>query len=104
MRPSLHHDYHCSIKWIGRFAGKGGHADVVIDCAGAKLSSNQGLYMLKPADGRLVLVALFEQQPELDVNHVVRTQVTIHGSWAWTGDNFRRAIDFVQIAVSTESP
>jgi threonine dehydrogenase-like Zn-dependent dehydrogenase len=77
---------------------------VVIDCAGAKHSSNQGLYMLKPADGRLVLVALFEQQPELDVNQVVHTQVTIHGSWAWTGDNFRRAIDLVQIAVSTESP
>jgi threonine dehydrogenase-like Zn-dependent dehydrogenase len=68
MKPSLHHDCHCSIKWIGRSAAKGGHADVVIDCAGAKLSSNQGLYMLKPADGRLVLVPLFEQQPELHVN------------------------------------
>src|SRR5262249_7115519 len=30
---------------IGRFEVKGGHADVVIDCAGAKLSPNQGLYM-----------------------------------------------------------
>jgi threonine dehydrogenase-like Zn-dependent dehydrogenase len=81
---------------IGRFEVKGGHADVVIECAGAKLSSNQGLYMLKPADGRLVLVALFEQQPALDVNQVVRTQVTIHGSWAWTGGDFRQAIDLVQ--------
>jgi 2-desacetyl-2-hydroxyethyl bacteriochlorophyllide A dehydrogenase len=80
---------------IGRFEVKGGHADVVIDCAGAKLSPNQGLYMLKPADGRLVFVALFEQQPELDFNQVVRKQVTIHGSWAWTGDDFRQAIDLV---------
>jgi 2-desacetyl-2-hydroxyethyl bacteriochlorophyllide A dehydrogenase len=81
---------------IGRFEVKGGHADVVLDCAGAKLSPNQGLYMLKPADGRLVLVALFEQQPELDVNQVVRKQVSIHGSWAWTGDDFRQAIELVQ--------
>jgi 2-desacetyl-2-hydroxyethyl bacteriochlorophyllide A dehydrogenase len=80
---------------IGRFEVKGGQADVVLDCAGAKLSPNQGLYMLKPADGRLVLVALFEQQPALDFNQVVRKQVTIHGSWAWTGDDFRRAIELV---------
>lgn len=52
--------------------------------------------MLKPTDGRLVLVALFEQQPELDFNQAVRKQVTIHGSWAWTGDDFRGAIDLVQ--------
>jgi 2-desacetyl-2-hydroxyethyl bacteriochlorophyllide A dehydrogenase len=81
---------------IQRFGVKGGNADVVIDCAGAKLSPNQGLYMLKPADGRLVFVALFEQQPELDFNQVVRKQVTIHGSWGWTGDDYRRAIEVVR--------
>jgi threonine dehydrogenase-like Zn-dependent dehydrogenase len=81
---------------IGRFEVKGGYADVVIDCAGAKLSPNQGLHMLKPADRRLVLVALFEQQPELDFNQAVRKQVSIHGSWAWTGDDFRQAIALVQ--------
>jgi threonine dehydrogenase-like Zn-dependent dehydrogenase len=81
---------------IGRFEIKGGYADVVIDCAGAKLSPNQELYMLKPADGRLVLVALFEQQPELDFNQVVRKQISIHDSWAWTGDDFRQAISLVQ--------
>jgi 2-desacetyl-2-hydroxyethyl bacteriochlorophyllide A dehydrogenase len=81
---------------LQRFGVRGGNADVVIDCAGAKLSPNQGLYMLKQADGRLVLVALFEQQPELDFNQIVRKQVTIHGSWGWTGDDYRRAIELVQ--------
>jgi 2-desacetyl-2-hydroxyethyl bacteriochlorophyllide A dehydrogenase len=79
-----------------RFGVRGGNADVVIDCAGAKLSPNQGLSMLKQADGRLVLVALFEQQPELDFNQLVRKQVTIHGSWGWTGDDYRRAVELVQ--------
>lgn len=83
-------------KPIERFGVRGGNADVVLDCAGAKLSPNQGLHMLKQLDGRLVLVALFEQQPELDFNQVVRKQVTVRGSWAWIGDDFRRAITLVQ--------
>ena len=81
---------------IERFGVRSAHADVVLDCAGAKLSPNQGLRMLKPADGRLVCVALFEQQPELDFNQIVRKQVTLHGSWAWTGEDYRRAIELVQ--------
>src|SRR5438067_1836644 len=68
-------------------------SDAVIDCAGAQVSPDQGLSMLKQAEGRLVLVALFERPPTLDFNQVVRKQVTVHGSWAWTGDDFRRAIE-----------
>jgi 2-desacetyl-2-hydroxyethyl bacteriochlorophyllide A dehydrogenase len=80
---------------IQRFGVRGGNADVVIDCAGAHRSPNQGLYMLKPAGGRMVLVALFEQQPELDFNQVVRKHVTLHGSWTWTKDDYNRAIELV---------
>ena len=80
---------------IQRFGVRGGNADVVIDCAGAQRSPNQGLYMLKPAGGRMVLVALFEQQPELDFNQVVRKHVTLHGSWTWTKDDYNRAIELV---------
>jgi 2-desacetyl-2-hydroxyethyl bacteriochlorophyllide A dehydrogenase len=77
---------------IERFGVRGGRADVVIDCAGAQRSPNQGLYMLKPAGGRLIFV---EQQPELDVNQVVRKHVTLHGSWTWTKDDYNRAIELV---------
>ena len=83
-------------KPIERFGVRGGNADVVIDCAGAQLSPNQGLTMLKQNHGRLVLVALFERQPELDFNQVVRKHVTIHGSWTWTGDDYRQAIALVE--------
>jgi 2-desacetyl-2-hydroxyethyl bacteriochlorophyllide A dehydrogenase len=75
---------------------RGGSADVVIDCAGAVESLNQGLHMLKQTDGRLVCVALFEQPPTLEFNQLVRKHVTLHGSWAWTGDDFRQAIALVQ--------
>jgi len=83
-------------KPVLRFGIRGGNADAVIDCAGAGLSPGQGLRMLKQADGRLVLVALFEQQPELDFNQVVRRQVNILGSWAWTRNDFLKAIDLVR--------
>jgi 2-desacetyl-2-hydroxyethyl bacteriochlorophyllide A dehydrogenase len=81
---------------VERFGVRGGNADVVIDCAGAKASPNQGLTMLKQLYGRLVFVALFERQPELDFNQVVRKHVTIQGSWTWTGDDYRQAIALVQ--------
>jgi 2-desacetyl-2-hydroxyethyl bacteriochlorophyllide A dehydrogenase len=81
---------------IERFGVRGGNADVVIDCAGAKLSPSQGLRMLKQLNGRLVFVALFEQQPELDFNQMVRKHVTLHGSWTWTREDFQQAIALVQ--------
>jgi 2-desacetyl-2-hydroxyethyl bacteriochlorophyllide A dehydrogenase len=81
---------------VERFGVRGGNADVVIDCAGARLSPNQGLQMLKQLNGRLVLVALFEQPPAVDFNQVVRKHVTIHGSWTWTGADFHQAIALVQ--------
>ncbi len=83
-------------KPVERFGVRGGNADVVIDCAGAPSSPNQGLTMLKQQHGRMVFVALFERQPELDFNQVVRKHVAIHGSWTWTGDDYRQAIELVQ--------
>lgn len=83
-------------KPVERFGVRGGNADVVIDCAGAQASPNQGLTMLKQQHGRLVCVALFERQPELDFNQVVRKHVAIYGSWTWTGDDYRQAIELVQ--------
>ena len=81
------------VKFLG---ARGGSADVVIDCAGAVVSLNQGRHMLKQPDGRLVCVALFEQPPVLDVNQLVRKQVTLRGSFAWAGDDFRQATALVQ--------
>ena len=89
---------------VERFGVRSGNADVVIDCAGAKLSPNQGLRMLKQLNGRLVCVALFEQQPELDFNQVVRKHVTIHGSWTWTRDDYQQAIALVQSGRINRTP
>jgi len=81
---------------VEKFGVRGGNADVVIDSAGARASLNQGLTMLKQQNGRLVPVALFEDQPDLDVNQVVRKQVALQGSWAWTADDYLRGIKLVE--------
>ena len=81
---------------VERFGVRGGNADLVIDCAGAPTSPNQGLLMLKQQNGRLVCVALFERPADLDFNQVVRKHVAIYGSWTWTGDDYRRAIELVE--------
>ena len=83
-------------KPVEPFGVRGGNADLVIDCAGAPSSPNQGLLMLKQKYGRLVLVALFEHPADLDFNQVVRKHVAIYGSWTWTGDDYRRAIELVE--------
>lgn len=83
-------------KPVERFGVRGGNADVIIDCAGAKASPNQGLLMLKQMYGRMVFVALFERAAELDFNQVVRKHVTIEGSWTWADDDYRQAIALVE--------
>ena len=83
-------------KPVERFGVRGGNADLVIDCAGAPSSPNEGLLMLKQEYGRLVFVALFERTADLNFNQVVRKHVEIYGSWTWTEDDYRRAIDLVE--------
>jgi 2-desacetyl-2-hydroxyethyl bacteriochlorophyllide A dehydrogenase len=78
-----------------RLGYRGGNVDAVLDCAGAPNSSQQGLEMLKQEHGRLVLVALFEHPGPLDRNQIVRKHVSLLGSWAWTTDDFRAALDLV---------
>lgn len=80
---------------IPRLGYPGGNVDVVIDCAGAVNSSQQGLQMLKQERGRLVLVALFEHDGPLDRNMIVRKHVQLLGSWAWTTADIQRAAQLV---------
>lgn len=77
---------------IPRLGYRGGNVDAVIDCAGAVRSSQQGLEMLKQADGRLVLVALFEHEGPLDRNIIVRKNVRLLGSWGGPPQYFRHGL------------
>ena len=72
-----------------------GKVDAVYDCAGLT-KSFEGTSVLSQAtsivkeDGKVVVVAVFEKQPELDWNLVVRKGIRIFGSWAWSPERAGR--------------
>lgn len=80
---------------VPRLGFRGGRADVVIECAGRPGAPQEGVQMLKPFGGRLVLLALYEQPATLDLNQVVRKQVTVQGSWSFLAEQMRTALDLV---------
>jgi 2-desacetyl-2-hydroxyethyl bacteriochlorophyllide A dehydrogenase len=73
-----------------------GNVDAVYDCAGLT-KSFEGTSVLSQAvsvvkeDGKVVVVAVFEKQPEIDWNLVVRKGVRLFGSWAWSPEELVEA-------------
>lgn len=70
-----------------------GGVDVVYDCAG--MGKNfEGPSVLEQAlaivrqNGKVVVVAVFEQDVTIDYNIVIRKGIQILGSWAWEMDEF----------------
>jgi threonine dehydrogenase-like Zn-dependent dehydrogenase len=73
-----------------------GKVDAVYDCAGVA-KGFEGTSVLAQAtsiikeDGKVIIVAVFEKQPEIDWNLVVRKGIRIFGSWAWSPEELVRA-------------
>ena len=74
-------------------SGTTGGVDVVYDCAGMGKNASgpsvleQALSIVRQ-NGKVVIVAVFEQDITLDYNIIVRKGVQVHGSWAWEIDEF----------------
>jgi 2-desacetyl-2-hydroxyethyl bacteriochlorophyllide A dehydrogenase len=77
-----------------------GMADTVYDCAGLTKGFTgipplqQAITMTKQ-NGKVVVVAVFEQPPEVEHNLVVRKGITIFGSWAWAPEEFLASIELI---------
>lgn len=77
-----------------------GMADAVYDCAGLTKgfrgtpAVQQAITMTKQ-NGKVVVVAVFEQPPEVDHNLMVRKGITIFGSWAWVPEEFRASLELI---------
>jgi len=77
-----------------------GRADTVYDCAGLPMDYTgtpvlqQAITMTK-VDGKVVVVSVFEKLPEIEVNLMVRKGITLYGSWAWSFDEFRQALELI---------
>lgn len=64
--------------------------DAVIDAVGAGATRQQALRAVVPG-GRVVFLGLHDETTELPVNYVVRQEVELVGSFAYTADDFARA-------------
>lgn len=72
-----------------------GNIDVAIEASGLAQPLNQALEVVKPLTGRLIGVALYEDQPAIDVNQIVSKNLTVIGTLGYTEEDMRDALDLI---------
>lgn len=69
-----------------------GGVDAAIDAVGATVTRGQAVEAVVPG-GRAVFIGLHEEQSVLAANYLVRQEITVAGSFAYTPADFASAID-----------
>jgi L-iditol 2-dehydrogenase len=70
--------------------------DIAVIAAGEKSLVNEASKIAKKS-GRIVVPAIFEQSPEVDMFKIVYGEQNIQGSWAYIGKDFNVAIDLLAL-------
>ena len=71
-----------------------GGVDRVIDAVGATSVRTQAMRAVVPG-GRVVLIGLHEEESVLPANYLIRQEVTVTGSFAYTDTDFAKAVDLL---------
>jgi len=77
------------------------NVDTVFDCAGYPAAQEgtsvlwQSLMMVKQ-DGKVVLVAVYEKDPEIQYNIIVRKGIKLFGSWGWSLEEFIQSLELIR--------
>ena len=69
-------------------------ADLVIDAVGAEVTRRMALDLLRPG-GRVVFVGLHEDDTTLGFHGVVRGQLDLQGSYAYTAEDYEQALEWL---------
>src|SRR5437867_3066540 len=69
-------------------------AELVVDAVGATATRRSALDLVRPG-GAVVLLGLHEDESALSFHRVVRDQVALQGSFAYTDADFVRALDLL---------
>ena len=69
-------------------------ADLVIDAAGAEVTRRMALDLLRPG-GRAVFIGLHNDDSTLGFHGLVRGQIDLQGSYAYTADDFEQALSWL---------
>jgi threonine dehydrogenase-like Zn-dependent dehydrogenase len=72
----------------------GEKADVVIDAVGSNQTRELSLKLIKRG-GRVVLIGLHENATSIPGNKIVRDEIEIVGSFAYTDENFKQAVKLI---------
>lgn len=73
----------------------GGHGvDTIIDCVGVQATREQAIRIVNPG-GIIVLVGLGQDQSSLSMNHAVRQEITLVGSYTYSDEDFGQAVDLL---------
>ena len=68
--------------------------DLVIDAVGAEATRRMALDLLRPG-GRAVFIGLHDDDSTLGFHGVVRGQIDLQGSYAYTAEDFEQALDWL---------
>jgi len=71
-----------------------GNVDVAIEASGLGVPLNQAVEVVRQ-QGRLVVVALYEEMPNFDMNQVVSKNLIVSGVLAYTEDQIKAALDLI---------
>ena len=74
------------------FAGQG--IDAIIDCVGVQATREQAIRLVNPG-GIIVLVGLGQDQSLLSMNHAVRQEISLVGSYTYSDEDFEQAVDLL---------
>jgi len=77
-----------------RELARGGRVDLVIDAVGATATRRAALDVVR-VGGVVVLLGLHEDESALPFHRIVRDQVTLQGSFAYTDANFAAALELL---------
>lgn len=75
-----------------------GGVDRVIDAVGATPVRAQAIRAVVPG-GRAVFIGLHDEESVLPANYIIRQEITVTGSFAYTADDFAKAIDLLKHGV-----
>lgn len=71
------------------FAARG--VDTIIDCVGVQATREQAIQLINPG-GSVIIVGLGQDQTTLSMNHVVRQEISLIGSYTYANADFEQAV------------